>query len=114
MAAEVPDEDDFLQAWGSLPRRERSRLRRMVRMGMPLVGAEEAALAVAYARFQRRRVWARLFWAWFVPGLVLALGVALRMHPMVVGVVLALGAQAVFAHRNLRRVERVNAAVLDG
>ena len=83
-------------------------------MGMPLPDAEEAALAVAYGRFQRSRIWARFFWVWFVPGFLLAMGVAFQIHPVVVGVVLALGAQAVFAHRNLARVERVNAAMLDG
>ncbi len=49
-----------------------------------------------------------------VPGLVLALGVAVRLHPVMVGIVLALAAQAAFAHRNLGRVERVNAASLGG
>ncbi len=80
---------------------------------MPLADRAEAGVAVAYARFQRSRTWARLFWLWYLPGLLLALAVALRIHPLVVGVVIALAAQAVFAHRNLGRVERVNAAVLE-
>jgi hypothetical protein len=45
----------------------------------------------------------RAFWLWFVPGLVIALGVASQMHPLVIGIVLALAAQAVFARRNLRK-----------
>lgn len=114
VATDIPDEDEFVRTWRSRSRRERSHLRRLVRLGMPLDDRGEAAVAVAYARFQRGRIWARLFWVWFVPGLILALGVALRIHPVVVGVVLALAAQAVFAHRNLGRVERVNAPVLDG
>lgn len=113
MAADIPTDDEFLTAWASLPRRRRSHLRRLVRLGMPVDDQADARLAVAYARFQRSRIWARLFWLWFVPGIILAMGVALRIHPLVVGVILALAAQAVFAHRNLRRAERVNAAVLE-
>ena len=110
--ATIPEGEEFQQAWNRLPRRDRLRLRRLVRLGRPVDDAREAPVAVAYARFQRSRIWARMFWLWFLPGLFLALGVAVRIHPMVVGAVLALGAQAVFAHRNLNRVERVNADLL--
>lgn len=112
MATDIPAGEDFREAWASLPRPDRLRVRRLVRLGRPLADPDEAAVGVAYARFQRARAWARLFWLWFVPGLVIAIGIAVRMHPIVVGVVLALAAQAVFAHRNLARVERVNAPVL--
>ena len=81
-------------------------------MGRPLDDRREAAVAVAYARFQRSRVWARLFWLWFLPGVFAALGVAANIHPVVVGAVLALAAQAAVAHWNLGRAERVNAEVL--
>lgn len=114
VSVDIPEQEAFAEAWAALPWKRRAHLRRMVRLGMPLADSEHVALGVAYARFQRGRIWARLFWLWFVPGLLLALGVALRIHPLVVGVVLALSAQAVFAHRNLGRVEQVNAAVLDG
>jgi len=114
VTARIPDEIQFMEAWDARTRRDRSRLRRLVRLGMPLADPDEAAVAVAYARFQRARPWARLFWLWFLPGLILALGIAARIHPVVVGVVLALAAQAAFARRNIGRVERVNAAVLDG
>ena len=62
----------------------------------------------------RSRIWARLFWLWFVPGLILAIGVAAEIHPLLMGVVLALSAQAVNTRRNLRRVEQVNKALLSG
>jgi hypothetical protein len=114
MATDVPEGDDFRQAWSALSRPDRLRLRRVIRLGRPLADHDEAAVGVAYARFQRTRIWVRLFWLWFAPGLVLAIGIAVRMHPLVVGAVLALAAQAVFAHRNLARVERVNASLLDG
>ena len=110
--ATIPDGEQFEQAWNGLPRRDRLRVRRLVRMGRPVQGPEEATVAVAYARFQRSRIWARLFWVWFVPGLIVALAVASQIHPVLEGVVLALAAQAVFAHFNLGRVERVNADLL--
>ncbi|MDQ6725883.1 MAG: hypothetical protein M3066_06940 [Actinomycetota bacterium] len=108
----IPEGEGFHDAWTSLSRADRSRLRRLVRMGRPLADGGEAAVAVAYARFQRSRLWVRLLWLWFVPGLLLALGIASRIHPVVVGAVLALAAQSVYAHRNLSRVERTNAALL--
>ena len=113
MAADIPERDDFIRAWNDLPRQARLRLRRFVRLGRPLEDDREAALAVAYARFQRSRPWSRLFWVWFVPGVVVALAIAGAIHPILIGVVLALGAQAVLTHRNLGRVERVNALLFD-
>src|SRR5207247_9428247 len=98
----VPQKAACIAAWNSLDRRDRTRLRRLVRMGRP-VEAEHATLVTAYARFQRSRLWSRLFWLWFAPGIVLALGVAVRIHPLVIGVVIAMAAQALFARRNLRR-----------
>ena len=105
----VTQQADFIAAWNSLDRRDRTRLRRVVRMGRP-VEAEHASLVTAYARFQRSRLWSRLFWLWFVPGIVLALGVAVRIHPVVIGVVIAMAAQALFARRNLRRTATSRAA----
>ena len=113
MAADIPAGDDFIQAWNELSRHDRLRLRRVVRLGRSLGDDREAALGVAYARFQRSRPWSRLFWVWFVPGFLLALAIAGTIHPVVIGVVLALGAQAVLTHRNLGRAERVNALLLE-
>jgi hypothetical protein len=105
-------EDDFIARWNLLDRKDRMRLRRLVRMGRPVADREEAELAVDYARFQASRSWARMFWLWFVPGIALAVTAAAKLHPLVIGMVLALGAQAAFAHVNLRRVESVNAVLL--
>ena len=49
-----------------------------------------------------------------MPGLVIGLGIASRMHPLAIGIVLALAAQAAIARWNLGRVERVNASLLGG
>jgi hypothetical protein len=110
---EIPEGSAFLEAWNALPRPDRLRVRRLVRLGRPLADRDEATVGVAYARFQRSRPWARLFWLWFVPGLIVALGIAARIHPIVVGIVLALAAQAAFAHRNLARAEKNNAPILE-
>ena len=78
------------------------RLRRVVRLGR-LNREELAPLAAGYARYQTARPWVRYFWLWFVPGIVVALGIAASVHPVVIGITLALGAQAVMAYLNLRR-----------
>lgn len=104
-AADLP-KDEFINEWNRLKRRDRRRLRRLVQLGRPPSAPVEARLAVSYARFQRSRPWMRLFWLWFVPGLLVALGVAARLHPIAVGVVLAAGVQAVLTRRNLGRVSR--------
>lgn len=108
----VLTDEEFAQSWNALPAGDRRRLRRLVRLGRPLDDPDEAALAVGYAKFQRSRPWIRFFWLWFVPGLIVALGIATTLHPVVIGAVLALGGQAVFAQWNLRRAERLNAASL--
>lgn len=71
-------------------------------MGRPLEGAN-AATAISYARFQGARPWTRAFWLWFPVGLLVALRIAVSIHPVMIGVVLALAAQAVVANRNIRK-----------
>ena len=94
---------EFIAEWNTLDRRDRARIRRMVRLGRArALEGDEAAIAVEYAQFQKSRMWTRYFWFWFVPGLIVALGVATTIHPIVIGIVLAMAAQAVLANRNLR------------
>jgi hypothetical protein len=85
---------------------DRLRLRRLVRMGRPVDTPELSRLAPEYARWQMRRPWMRLFWLWFVPGVLIALVVCAQIHPVLVGATIALGAQAAWAHRNLQRAAR--------
>lgn len=110
--AAIPEGDEFQHAWSLLSGPDRRRIRRLVRMGRRLDTGEEAAVAVGFARFQRARTWVRLFWLWFVPGVIVALGIAARIHPVAVGAVLALAGQSVYARRNLSRAEKVNADLL--
>lgn len=104
----IPEGDEFVRQWNALDVKDRRRVRRLVKLGRPLEDAEEAALAIAYGRFQLSRTWMRFFWLWFIPGVVLAIGIATSIHPLLIGVVLALSAQAFATRRNLRRVEQVN------
>jgi len=109
MVAETADHAAFLKEWGALPVAERRRIRRLVRLGRPLEPGV-AGVGVAYARFQSSRIWARTFWLWFVPGLFVALNIAARLHPIVVGIVIALAVQAWWSHHNARRAERINSS----
>ena len=101
-----------MAAWRALDARHRRRLRRLVRVGRPVDEPADAAVAVAYARYQRSRPWWRLFWLWFVPGLLFAIGVAVTIHPVVIGVVLGFAVQALVVRRNTGRAEQVNEAAL--
>lgn len=104
--------DPDAAAYNALPRVEQKVLRRTVRMGRPLESPEQARMAVALARYQRTQPWYRLFWVLFVPGLVVAVVIASRLHLAVVGVVLALAAQGAWGWVSLRRVEKVNRHLL--
>ena len=100
------DATAFSAQWNALKRTDRLRLRRLVRMGRGGDDPELAHLAPAYAQWQLQRPWMRVFWIWFVPGIILVLGVAAQIHPILVGVTIALGAQAVWAYINLRKMAR--------
>jgi hypothetical protein len=101
--ASDPSRAAFISGWNQLERMERTRLRRLVRLGRPIDEPHLDALAAGYAEFQLARPWMRFFWLWFVPGVVIALSIGAQMHPIMLGVVIALVAQAVSANRNLRR-----------
>jgi hypothetical protein len=97
----------FAEQWNALEPMERRRLRRLVRLGRPIEDPHLAELATEYAAFQRSRVWNRFFWLWFAPGVFIALSIASQLHPIAIGIVLALAAQAVFAYINLRKTANV-------
>jgi hypothetical protein len=99
----VMTREEFVTGWNALDRSKRKQLRRLVRLGRPIDDPELDRLAPGYAAYQRSRLWMRLFWIWFVPGVLLALSIASQVHPVLVGAVMAMAAQAVFTNRNLRR-----------
>lgn len=75
-------------------------------MGWPLQ-SREAKLAARFAHFQQSRRLFRFFWLWFPPVLAVALVAGLYSHPVVLGATVALGIQAVLAHRNLKKLARI-------
>ncbi len=107
-----PEHAAFIAEWNQIEPTERRRVRRLVRTGQPLESPGEARLAVGFAAFQRSRPWARYFWLWFVPGVLVALTAAAGIHPVLIGVILASGGSALLARRNLKRVAKVNAGLL--
>lgn len=102
------DRAEFIDQWNGLGPAERRKIRRLVRIGAPMQGVADVPLALGYVDWQRSRPWARYFWLWFVPGVVLALGAAMQVHPIALGVVLAAAGQALVVRRNIRRVALVN------
>ena len=102
----VQQDSQFIDAWNDLERGQRTHLRRLVRVGRVDDDPQLARLAQGYAKYQLARPWIRYFWLWFVPGLVIALGFAVQLHPIVIGVVIALAAQAVWARINIARLAR--------
>jgi hypothetical protein len=96
-------DDAFAQAWNDLEPRERAHLRRLVRMGRRIDDPALAPLATQYAQRQRARPWVRFFWVWFIPGALIAVAAASRVHPVLVGAALVLAGEAVFAYFNLRK-----------
>lgn len=100
------DSSAFSAEWNALDRSDRLRLRRLVRMGRSVDSPELSRITQDYARWQLRRPWMRLFWLWFVPGIFFVLLVSAQIHPVLLGVTIALGAQAVWAWFNLRKAAR--------
>ena len=96
----------FGAQWNALERRDQMRLRRLVRIGRSNDDPELARLAPAYAQWQLQRPWMRVFWLWFVPGIFIVLLLGAQIHPIFVGITIALGAQAVWAYVNLRKAAR--------
>lgn len=69
-------------------------------------------MAVAMANFHRTQRWYKLFWFLFLPGVVLSVIIASRLHLVAVGVVIAIAAQGAWGWISLHRVERVNRHLL--
>ena len=105
MAATL-EQQTFAGEWNTRDRKDRAYVRRLVRMGRTVEEPDLSALATGYARYQMQRPWMRFFWLWFVPGMFLALGATASIHPVLVGVAIALGAQAIWAYVSLRKVAR--------
>jgi hypothetical protein len=113
-ASVAPEHAALAATWNELDAGRRRQIRRMIRIGQPQETAEDAGLAVAFASYQRARPWFRFFWLWIVPLAVVTVVAASGIHPIVVGLVLGATASAVLVRRNVQRVGKVNAELLDG
>jgi len=103
---------DFADRWNQLDKPRRKQIRRLIRVGRQQQTTEDARLAVGYAGYQRTRVWYRWFWAWFPVVTIGGLLAAGFVHPLVVGLVFGVAANALLVIRGYRKVERVNADLL--
>lgn len=109
----LPD-PSFVDQWNGLDKDHRKQIRRLVRVGRPQETPADAVLAVGFADHQRARLWYRFFWLWF-PLLVLGgLYAAMSIHPLVVGMMLAVAANAFLVRWNFARTSKVNAPLLGG
>ena len=105
-------DEAFVARWNALDKQHRRQIRRLVRIGREQENAADARLAVGFAAYQRTRPWYRFFWLWF-PLLVVAGVVAgLALHPIVLGMVLAVAANALIVRRAFRRADWVNDRLL--
>jgi len=97
--------EGFGPEWQDLERTDRIYVRRVVRTGQAFRAGEDhlAAVGARWARYQRARPIQRLWWAWFLPSLLVCLAVGARIHPIVVGIVLAAAAQALVVRRNVKK-----------
>jgi hypothetical protein len=105
---------EFAATWNGMDKAERRQIRRLVRIGRPQETQTEAELAVAFAAYQRTRPWYRFYFLWIVPLLVAGIIAGMNIHPLVVGMVLGAGALSFMTRRNFKRVEAINAPLLDG
>lgn len=105
-------DEQFVAEWNALDKIERRQIRRLVRIGREQEDARHARLAVGFAAHQRTRPWYRFFWLWF-PVLVVAGVIAgFGLHPIVLGMILALAGNALLVRRAFRRAEWVNGRLL--
>lgn len=110
----APEHAEFAAVWNALSKERRRQVTALVRIGRPQETREDAELAVSYALYQRSRAWFRYFWPALVVLGLIGLLAAANVHPIAVGVVLGLAGGAVIMHRNCKRVEKINAPILDG
>ncbi len=106
------EEPDLAARWNGLDKPTRRRIRRLIRIGRPQESTADARLAVEFAAFQRTRPWYRFFWLWLIPVFLGGFYAGLHIHPIVIGIVAGLAANAVLVRWNFGRTAKVNASLL--
>ena len=103
----------FAAEWNALDKPTRRQIRRLVRIGRQQENASDARLAVGFAAYQRSRPWYRFFWLWFVPMIVAGTIAGFALHPILIGVVLAVAGNAVLVRRNFKKADWLNEPLLE-
>jgi len=104
---------DFATEWNALDKPSRRQIRRLVRIGRQQENATDARLAVGFAAYQRTRPWYRYFWLWFIPMIVAGTIAGFALHPILIGVVLAVAGNAVLVRRNFKKADWLNEPLLE-
>jgi hypothetical protein len=104
---------DFATEWNALDKPSRRQIRRLVRIGRQQENATDARLAVGFAAYQRTRPWYRYFWLWFIPMIVAGTIAGFALHPILIGVVLAVAGNAVLVRRNFKKAGWLNEPLLE-
>lgn len=111
----VPNVDlAFASEWNALDKPTRRQIRRLVRIGRQQENATDARLAVGFAAYQRTRPWYRYFWLWFVPMVIAGTIAGFALHPILIGIVLAVAGNAVLVRRNFKKADWLNEPLLEG
>ena len=105
---------NFVAEWNALDKPTRRQVRRVVRIGRQQENAEDARLAVGFAAYQRTRPWYRYFWFWIIPLLVAGVIAGFALHPILIGVVLAVCGNAVLVRRGFSKADWLNEPLLGG
>jgi len=105
---------DFAKTWNETDKYKRRQIRRLVRIGRPQENAADARLAGGFAAYQRSRLWFRYFWFWLVPITVAGVVAGMAIHPIVIGAVLAIAANALIVRRAFKKADWLNEPLLDG
>ena len=104
----------FAVEWNALDKPTRRQIRRLVRIGRQQENADDARLAVGFARYQRTRPWYRLFWLWLIPLIVAGVIAGFALHPILIGVVLAVAGNAFLVRRGFSKADWLNEPLLSG
>jgi hypothetical protein len=104
----------FAAEWNALDKPTRRQIRRLVRIGRQQENAEDARLAVGFARFQRTRPWYRFFYLWLIPLVIAGVVAGFALHPILIGVVIAVAGNAFLVRRGFTKADWLNEPLLSG
>lgn len=104
----------FAAEWNALDKPTRRQVRRLVRIGRQQENAADARMAVGFAAYQRTRPWYRFFWLWITPLFVAGVIAGFALHPILIGIVLAVCGNAILVRRGFSRADWLNEPLLEG